>query len=146
MVDRLDILDRVTSLRPGRIHDMDQYFGALNMCQELMSESRALCSSFDEARDIRHHKTAALRQIHYAQDRVQSREVIVGDLGLGVADHGQKCGFADIGEAHKADIRDHFEFQLQLQCLRGLPGLRIARRLHGRCRVVLVAIAAAAAL
>ena len=90
LVDRLYILHGISALRAGCIHHVDQYFGALYVSQEFMPESRAVRSAFDQSGDIRHDKSIGAVQIHYAQDRVERRKVIVGDPGFGVADHGQK--------------------------------------------------------
>ena len=116
------------------------------MSQELVAESRAVRSAFDQARDIRHHKASRAIKIDYAEDRIERCEMIVGDPGLGVAGHGQKRRFSDIREADKTDVRDHFQLQKELQCAGGLSGLRVFGRLHCGSRIVHISVAALAAL
>ena len=118
------------------------------MAQELVSQADALAGALDQAGDVRHDKAdLPSPTLNHTQHRGEGGEVVVGDLGLGRADHGDQGGFAHIGEAHQA----HIGQQLQLQGApptprRAVPGL--ANR--GTCRVGvakwLVAPAALAAL
>ena len=65
--------------------------------------------------------------------------MIVGDLGPGVADPGQKCGFAHIGKAYKPRVSDHFQFQGDPKFLAVLTWLSILGVLHGGGDIVHVA-------
>ena len=144
-VDGHDVLDGVSPLGSGRVHDMDQDPGPLQVGQEFMSESRAVRGSLDESGNVRHDKAGSILQVHDAQNGLQGREVIIGDPGPGVAGHGQEGRFSDIGKADQADVSDHLELEQQLQRPGGLARLGVLGRLHGRCGIVHVAVAPAAA-
>ena len=105
-----------------------------------MSQSGSVRGALDEAGDIRHHKTPRVLQIHDAQNGLQSREMIVGDAGPGVAGHGEQGGLSYIRKSHQSYVRDHFELQQKLQCLGGLTGLGVFGCLHGGSGIVHVAV------
>ena len=125
---------------------MDQDPGALQVSEKFVPKACAVCSALDETGDIRHDKALGVLEVHDTQDRLQGREMIVGDPGLCVAGHGQKGRFSDIGEADKTHIRDHLQFQQKLQGAGRLARLGIFGRLHGGCGIMHIAVSAAAAL
>ena len=144
-VDGHDVLDGIAALGARGIHDVDQDPGALQVGQEFMAQASAVRRALNEAGDVRHDKARRVLQVHDAQDGLQGREVIVGDAGSGIAGHGQEGRFAHVGEADQAHVRDHLELQEELQGAGGLSRLGILGGLHGRGRVVHVAVAAAPA-
>ena len=72
--------------------------------------------------------------------------MVVGDVGLGLADHGDQGGLAHVGEAHQAHVRQQLQLQLDLQLLAGGAGLGEPGHLPGGGGKVGVAPAALAAL
>ena len=119
---------------------MDEDPRALEMSQELVAQSGSVRGAFDQARDIGHDKTWCVFQINDAQNGLQGREMIVGDPGFGIAGHGQKGGFANIGETHQAYIGDQLELQQQFQRPGRLSGLGVLGCLHGGGGIVHVAV------
>ena len=80
------------------------------MPQETKADALALVRPFDDARNVRHHERLAIVVVHDAQVGLQRRKRIVGNLGLGGADHRQQGGLARVRETDQTDIRQ----QLQL--------------------------------
>ena len=90
---------------------MNEKLAALNVREEFVPESRAVRSPLDQSRDVRHDKAVRSVQIHHTENRGKRCEVIVGNLRLRVADHGQKRGFPDIGESDQSDVRNDLQLQ-----------------------------------
>ena len=67
---------------------MDEQPAALHVAQELVPQAHALPGALDEAGDVRHDKGLALGHGDHPQHRGEGGEVVVGDVGLGLADHG----------------------------------------------------------
>ena len=145
LIDRDDILNGIPAFAAGSVHHMDQDLGPFDMGQEFMSQAQAFRGPFDQAGNIRHDETARSVQVHNAQDGRQGREMIVGDLGPGVGHHGQQGGFSNVGKSDQTYVRNDLELQQEFQGLGRLAGLGVFGRLHGRCGVVHVAVAAPAA-
>ena len=101
---------------------------------------------FDETRYIRHHESRSILEINNAEDRLQRREMVIGNLRFSITHHGKKRRLTDIRESDKADVCDAFELKKKLDLPGGLTGLRILGRLHRAGRIVLVSLSAVAAL
>lgn len=56
-IDGIDILNGISSLRTGRIHDMDDHLGTFDVAQEFVSQTDSLGSSLDQSRNIRNDET-----------------------------------------------------------------------------------------
>ena len=56
LIDRTNICDRIASLCGSCVHYMDQNLGSLDVTQEIVSQTDALGSSFDQTWDICHDK------------------------------------------------------------------------------------------
>ena len=69
MIDGCQILKRITPLRTGSIHHMNQELAAFDMRQEFMAEACAVRSPFDQSRDIRHYEPVCALQIHNTKNR-----------------------------------------------------------------------------
>ena len=72
--------------------------------------------------------------------------MVVGDLGMGLADHAQKGAFAHVGKAHQTHVRQQLQLQHHVVALAGKARLGEAGYLPGGGGEVLVAPAAPAAL
>ena len=110
-----------------------------------MAEADALRRAFDEPGDVRHDEGLAFAHGDDAEDRDDGGEVVVADDGLGFTDDRDERRFADVGEAQQSDVREQFQFELQLPFFAGSAVLGKAGRLSRGGREVPVAPAAASA-
>ena len=108
---------RVVLLKGGKGGNGNQHYATSTMqapkyaqpgqaAQELMSQSHAFGSTFDQSGDIRNNETTGSFQIHHTQIWIQSSEMIVGNLGSGIGYSGQKSGLTHIRESHQSYIGD----------------------------------------
>ncbi len=125
---------------------MQQQAAALHMAQEIVTQAHAFRRTFDQAGDVGADKALLFGHTHHAQHRGQGGEVVVGDLGLGGADHADEGGLAHVGEADETHVRNDLEFQAQMQVLAGQAGLGKTGNLAGGGGEPGIAPAAAAAL
>ena len=72
--------------------------------------------------------------------------MVVGDLGVGLADHTEQRAFAHIGKAHQTHVRQQLQLQHHIVALAGQARLGKAGNLTGGGGEMLVAPAAPAAL
>lgn len=117
---------------------MQQQTGALNVTQEIMSQTRAVRRALNQTRNIRQHNVLAVAADD-AQIRRQRREVVIADFRLRARHDGQNRRFADVRIAHKTHVRNRFELQQKGVDFRLNAGLGEVRRLPGRGRKVAVA-------
>ena len=115
------------------------------MPQELVAQARALAGPLDDAGDIRHDEADAVLHVDHPQVGVEGGEMVVGNLGVGPADHAEKGGFAHVGEAHQTYVRQKLQLQHHLEALAGQAALGEAGGLAGGGGEVGVAPAAFAA-
>ena len=136
IIDRLDILDRISALRAGGIDHVDQHLTTLDMTQELVTETDALRGTLDETRNIRHNEAAVTLQADHTEMWRQRREVIVCDLRTRITAHRQNRRLTHVRKTDEADIRDHTKLHLYPELTGILTRLRELRCLHGRrCEV-----------
>ena len=145
-VDGVEVGDGVAALAAGHVHQMHQQAAAVDVPQEVVAQPGALAGALDDAGDVRHDEAGALVHIHHAQIGVQGGEVVVGDLGVGLADHAEKRTLAHVGEAHQSHVRQQLQLQHHVVALSGQTRLGEAGHLTGGGGEVLVAPAAAPAL
>ena len=81
------------------------------MTQEVVAQACAVAGAFNDAGDIRHNEADALIHPHNAQVGIESGEVIVCDLGLGLGDNGEKRRLAHVGEADETHVRQELQLQ-----------------------------------
>ena len=86
-VDGVEVCHRVPALAAGGVHNMDQKTAAVDMAEEVVAQARSVGGALNNAGDIGHDEGDALLHIDYAQVGEESGEVVVGDLGPGLADH-----------------------------------------------------------
>ena len=115
------------------------------MPQEIVPEARALRRALDDAGDVRHDEGHALIHVHDAEVREERGEVVVCDLGMGLAHHGQEGGLAHVRKAHKAHVGQELELERNVMALAGKARLCKARHLACGGGKVHVAPAAAPA-
>ena len=101
------------------------------MPQELVAQARALAGPLDDAGNVRHDEADAVIHIDHPQVGIEGGEMVVGDLGIGPADHAEEGGFAHIGEAHQTHVRQELQLQRHLHALSGQAALGEAGRLPG---------------
>ena len=109
-VDGVEIRHGVASLAAGHVHQMHQQAAAVDVPQEVVTQARALAGALDDAGNVGHDEADALVHVHHAQIGVEGGKVVVGDLGVRLADHAEQRGLTHVGEAHQSHVRQ----QLQL--------------------------------
>ena len=144
-IDGLEVLHRVPALGAGHIHHVDQQPAAVHMAQKVVAQAGTVGGALDDTGDIGHDEGDALLHIHHAQIGEQGGEVVVGDLGLGPADHAEQGGLAHVGKAHQPHVGQQLQLQHNLPALTGQAGLGEAGDLAGGGGKVLVAPSAPAA-
>ena len=145
-VDGFKVGDGVATLAAGCVHHVYQQAAAVDVAQEIVAETCTLTGTLDDAGDVRHHEADTVLHPHNAQIGVKGGEVIVGDLGMRLADHAQQRGLAHVGEAHQTHVSQQLQLQKHIQTLTGQTGLGEAGYLTGGGGEVLVTPAAATAL
>ena len=123
---------------------MDEETRTLEVGEELVAQTRAVGRTLDQPRDVGDRELALVRPVHDAENGLERRERIVGDLGLGVRDAAQERRLAGIREAGERGVDDELQTQLEVELVAGKPRLRKARRLPGRRREARVAATALA--
>ena len=141
-----EVLHRVPALAAGNVHHVDQQTAPVDVPQEVMAQASTLRSALNDAGDVRHHEGHALFHVDHTQVGIQGGEVVVGNFRPGVGRNRQQGGFAHVGEAHQAHVRQQLQLQnhvprLALQARLGKPG-----HLPGGGGIVGIAPAAPAAL
>jgi len=145
-VDGVKVRDGVPPLAAGHVHQMHQQTAPVDVPQEIVAQTRALAGALDDAGDVRHDEADALVHIHHPQIGIQGGEVVVGDLGVRLADHAQKRALAHVGEAHQPHVRQQLQLQHHVVALTGQPRLGEPGHLPCGGGEMLVAPAAAPAL
>ena len=104
---------------------------ALDVAQKSVAKPGAEMRAFNQAGNIGKDEVLIVKH-HRSQIRLQRREGIIGDLGLGVA-HDRKQGrFPGIRKTDKRHVGEQFKFKRQPAFAAGLALFRHARRLIGR--------------
>jgi hypothetical protein len=92
-----DLLRRIAPFVLAEVTKNEQHPGALHMPEELVPEPATFGSSFNQSRDIGDHElhgvgilAALAAHADDAEMRLKGREGVVGDLGLGGRDGGDK--------------------------------------------------------
>ena len=124
---------------------MHQQTAAVNVAKEIMSQSGAFRSAFNNTGDICHDKGYAFIHIDHTQVGKQGGKMIVGDFGPGVGGNTQQSGFAHVGEAHQAHICQQLQLQNDIPLLALQSGLGKPGNLTSGRGIVGIAPAAAAA-
>ena len=88
----------------GQVHHHDQSPSALDVAEELMTQSAALARTLDETRNVGDHEIGVALQLDYPQIGFQGRERVVGDLGLGRRYHRDQRGLPHVRESHQGDV------------------------------------------
>ena len=124
---------------------MHQQTAAVDVAQEVVTESRAVARALDDARDVRHDEGCALRHVHDAEVGEERRKVVVCDLRVRLGHHRQQRALAHVREADETHIRQQLQLEQDRVALTRQTGLGKARHLPRRGGKVLVAPAAAPA-
>src|SRR5436190_10185380 len=110
-----------------------------------MAEAYAFARAFDQARYVGDDELAAVRRVEGAEDRLERRERVVGDLRLRVGDPAEERGLAGVRQPDERGIREKLQTQLVVGLLAGHADLGEPRRLAGGRGEAAVAAAADAA-
>ena len=144
-LDRRVVVRRVGAVERREVEHVDEHPAALDVGQEVVAETGALRGALDQPGDVGDDQLAVVG-LDGAEDRLERRERVVGDLRLGAGEAGDERGLAGVGHADQADVGEELEPQLDGPLLPGQPALGQARRLAGGAGEALVAATAEAAL
>ncbi len=144
------------------IQEHHQHTGALDVAQELVPEPLALRRPFDQAGDVGHHELGAVARATDPYDtemRLERREGVGGDLGLGRRHRRDQRRLAGVGETDQRHVGHQLELHVQPELLpllallgegRGAPAVGEKARVapaalaalgHHGARAVLVEVA-----
>ena len=110
------------------VNDVQEQIRAGQVTQELKPKTRAFARAFDQTRNIGDHKTLFRPHAHHAQMRMQSRKGIVRNLRTGIGNGRNEGGLTGVWHPEKPNVRQDFEFQLQLTVFALFTGRRLTRR------------------
>ena len=111
---------------------MHQQTAAVDVAQEVVTESRAVARALDDARDVRHDEGCALRHVHDAEVGEERRKVVVCDLRVRLGHHRQQRALAHVREADETHIRQQLQLEQDRVALARQTGLGKARHLPRR--------------
>ena len=83
VADDFVVRHRIAAVGRGRLDQMDEDAGPLDMAKKLVSQARSAVRTLDQAGDVGQHEGAVAIDLHDAQVGIFGRERIVGDLGPG---------------------------------------------------------------
>ena len=145
-VDDIVILQRIASLVVARqVHHVHDERRALDVAQELVSQTAPFVRALDEAGDVGHDEAVVPRTRH-AEVRHERGERVVGDLRPRRAHLSDERRLARRRHAHEGRVGHELHLQLDPALLRRLAQLGERGRASGRRHEVDVAAAAHAAL
>ena len=110
-----------------------------------MAEPGTLGGALDQAGNVRDDELAAVRRVDGAEDGLQRRERVVGDLRLRIGDAREERRLPRVGESDERRVGEQLEVQLELGLFAGQSGLGEARSLQRGRREPAVAASARAA-
>jgi hypothetical protein len=125
MLDDFKIADGIAIVCVACIHQMRDQSRSLEVLQESDTETSSFVGAFDEARNVRNHKRAAIarRRIgiggNNTKVRLKSREGVGGDFWLGSGDARNQRRLSGIRKSDEAHIREQFQLEPQLAFLTG---------------------------
>ena len=103
--DGVKILHRIPPLAAGHVHNVNKQAAAVDVAEKIVSQTCALGGALNDARDVRHDEGHTLVHVNHAQIGIQSRKMVIGNLRVSVGGDGKQGGFAHVGEAHQAHVR-----------------------------------------
>ncbi len=123
---------------------MDKHARALDVAQEGVPQTGPGAGALDEPGQVSQGRAALVvgvdgRKVEDAEVRLERRERVVGDLGVGCRQGRQEGRLAGVGQAHEADVGDEPQLQAQPSLLARLSLLGVLGRLVRRRREVRVA-------
>src|SRR5579859_3749110 len=110
---------------------MQQQARALQMAQELMSQTRAFSCTLDETGYVGNDEAAVLVRPHHAQVGMQGSEGIIGNFRARRRHGADVSRFACVGHAQKTDVGQNLEFEFQATAFAGRTRGALARRTIG---------------
>ena len=127
----VDRAEPLLEIRLGGVEHVDEQSRALEMREELVAETRAVGRALDEPGDVGDGELPLVRPVDDAEDRLERRERVVGDLRLRVRDAAEERRLAGVREAGERRVDHELETKLELELVAREAGLREARRLTG---------------
>ncbi len=132
------------ALGPAERDEVDQHPAALDVGEKLVAEAHAGGGALDQAGDVGQHELA-LAVVDRAEDRLERRERVIGDLRSGAGEPGEERGLAGVRKAHEASVGKQLQPQLDPTGFPLEPALREPRRLARGGGEALVAVSPGAA-
>ena len=127
--DHLRVADRIgVRIERRDVDDVQQHARALQVTQELVTESRAVGRAFDESRDVGDDEAPVLVGAHDAEVRRERRERVVGDLRACRGHRADERALAGVRHAEETDVGEDPELEAQPALLALAPGRELARR------------------
>ena len=126
------IRNRLLEIVFGGVEHVDEQPGALEMSQELVAEPGALGGSLDEPRHVRDGELPLVRPVDDAENGLERRERVVGDLRLGVGDAAKQRGLAGVRQPGERRVDDQLQAKVDVAARR--PGRPVSAK-RGVCRV-----------
>ena len=127
-----------------RVDQMHQGAAALDMAEEPVAKAVALVRALDQAGNVGEHEVAPV-DLDHAETGMERRERIIGDLGLGGRNRGEKGRLAGVRQPDQAGVGDQLEPEDERALDPFLAGIGAARGAVGRGGEMGVAEAAVAA-
>ena len=125
--------------RVGRLGDrcrapistqVDEHAAALDVSEELVAEPGAVGGALDQPRDVGEDQLA-LVVVDRAEDRLERRERVVGDLGRRSGQAREQRGLAGVGQPDEPGVGQQPQLQLDPARRAEQPALGEPRRLAG---------------
>src|SRR4029079_14634461 len=105
---------------------MYKHFRAFEVAQELMAETLAAVSAFDQSRHVGNHETSIVAEADDAEIRSQRGERIVCDLRPGCRDARDQRRLAGIRKSNQPDVGQQLEIEPRVLHLTRFPRLHLA--------------------
>jgi hypothetical protein len=78
--DGIEVLDRIATRCAGNVDEMHEHLRALDVAQELVSESVPFVGALDQPGDVCDDEAAIVAHRHNAEIRRERRERVIGNL------------------------------------------------------------------
>ena len=139
------VVDRVRPVERREVEHVHEHAAALDVGEEVVAEAGAARRALDQPGDVGDHDLALLG-LDRAEDRLERRERVVGDLRLRARHARDQRRLAGVRQPDEAGVGQQLEPQLDHPLLPRQPALGQPRRLARRPGEALVAAPAEAAL
>src|SRR5262245_31638477 len=145
VVDRVIVLHGIPGIVGIEVDQVDQNAGPLDVAQETVAQALAFRRARDQTRYVRNHEAPVLVDPNDPERGSESREGIVGDLGLGRRHTRHERGLADVRYANDAHVGEELELEAYPALLASASEVSASRGAIRRAREASVASSTARA-